>query len=176
MTAASLDSSYWSCAVKYASQSLLCHALQKSQKSLPFGGTVVAQLLGHCDVKFPDSRSITGRLPYWDHLRDQVSYVLCPPESPDDDPLVYWAGLPVKLPPGGNLDDLTLPDVVPKKDAAKIFDKLLSEGVRDKKLNDDILDLDPENDNDDDDDVLLETSVNQTLYLLSVPSPSFTFF
>ena len=72
-----------------------------------FGSTVVAQVLGHRDVKFLDSRSITGRLLYWDHLRDQVSYVLCPPESPEDDPLVYRAGLPVKLPPGGNLDDLT---------------------------------------------------------------------
>ena len=52
-----------------------------------------------------------------------MSYVLCPPESPDDQPLVYRAGLPVELPPGGNLDDLTLPDVAPKKDAARIFDK-----------------------------------------------------
>ena len=109
---------------------MLCKSLRNL---LPFGSTVVAQVLGHRDVKFPGSRSITGRLLYWDHLRDQVSYVLCPPESPDDDPLVYRAGLPVKLPPGGNLDDLTLPDVAPKKDAAKIFDKPLSEGVRDKK-------------------------------------------
>ena len=76
--------------MKYASQSLLCHALQKSQKSLPFGSTVVAQVLGHRDVKFPGSRSITVGLLNWDHLRDQVSYVFCPPESPDDDPL----GLP----------------------------------------------------------------------------------
>ena len=57
----------------------------------------------------------------------------------------------MKLPPGGNLDDLTLPDVAPKKDASKIFDKPLSEGVRDKKLNDDILDLDPDPDNDNED-------------------------
>ena len=33
--------------------------------------------------------------------------------------------------------------LAPKKDAAKIFDKPLS---RDKKLNDDILDLDPDDD------------------------------
>ena len=64
LTAASLYPSYWSYAVKCASQSLLCHALQKYQKSLPFGSTVVAQVLGHRDVKFPGSRSITGRLLY----------------------------------------------------------------------------------------------------------------
>ena len=93
-----------------------------------------------------------------------MSYVLCPPESPDDDPLVYRAGLPVKLPPRGNLDDLTLPEVAPKKDAAKIFDKPLSESVRDKKLNDDILDLDPDDDDDDDDDDVILELLSVTLF------------
>ena len=79
LATAELDSSYWSYAVRYASQSLLCHALQKKQRSWPFGTTVVAQALGHRDVKFPASRSITGRLLYFDHLNDQVSYILCPP-------------------------------------------------------------------------------------------------
>ena len=46
LATAELDSSYWSYAVRYASQSLLCHALQKKQRSLPFGTTVVAQVLG----------------------------------------------------------------------------------------------------------------------------------
>ena len=41
--------------------------------------------------------------------------------TPDDEPLVYRAGLPVKLPPGINLDDLVPPD--PRPDAKKIFDK-----------------------------------------------------
>ena len=59
------------------------------------------------------------------------------------------------------MDDLTPPEAAPKKDAAKIFDKPLSEGVRDKKPQDDIMDLDPDNDNDTDDDVLLETSFCQ---------------
>ena len=47
-----LDSTYWSYAVRYAAQSLLCQALQIRQKSLPFGASVVAQVLGHRDVKF----------------------------------------------------------------------------------------------------------------------------
>ena len=58
----SLDGSYWSFAVRYASQSLLCRALQLRQKSLPFGTTVVAQVLGHRDIKFPQPRSLIGRL------------------------------------------------------------------------------------------------------------------
>ena len=49
-----------------------CHALQKTQKSLPFGRTVVAQVLDR-DVKFPEPRSFAGRLLFWNHLRDQVS-------------------------------------------------------------------------------------------------------
>ena len=93
LSSSSLDAGYWSYAVRYAAQSLLCHALQKTQKSLPFGSTVVAQVLGHQDVKFPEPRSLPGRLLFWDHLRDQVSHVLCAPETPDDEPLVYRAGL-----------------------------------------------------------------------------------
>ena len=95
LAAAELDSSYWSYAARYASQSLLCHALQKKQRSLPFDATVVAQVLGHRDVKFPASRSITGRLLYFDHLNDQVSYILCPPGDNSIDPLVHRAGLPL---------------------------------------------------------------------------------
>ena len=35
LSSSSLDPGYWSYAVRYAAQSLLCHALQKTQKSLP---------------------------------------------------------------------------------------------------------------------------------------------
>ena len=119
LATAELDSSYWSYAVRYASQSLLCHALQKKQRSLPFGTTVVAQVLGHRDVKFPASRSITGRLLYFDHLNDQVSYILCPPGDDSIDPLVHRAGLPAKLPPAVNIDELAGPDPLPSS-----FDKL----------------------------------------------------
>ena len=74
---------------------------------------MVAQVLGHRDIKFPDRRSITGRLLYWNHLEDQISYILCPPEGPDLDSFVYRAGLPVKLPPGINIDELPTIDPLP---------------------------------------------------------------
>ena len=92
--------------MRYASQCLLCHALQLRQRTLPFGSTVVAQVLGHRDIKFPDRRSITGRLLYYNHLEHRISYILCPPEGPDLDSFVHRAGLPVKLPPGINIDEL----------------------------------------------------------------------
>ena len=92
---------------------------RKLRRALPFGATVAAQVLGHRDVKFPESRSMTGRLLYWDHLRDQVSYILCPPDTPDGDATVYRAGLPVRLPPGTNVDDMApqepLPPITKKK-------------------------------------------------------------
>ena len=47
---AQLDSSYWSYSVRYAAQSLLCHALQR--RSLLFGSSVVAQELDHKKIKF----------------------------------------------------------------------------------------------------------------------------
>ena len=123
---AGLGHEFWAYAVKYESQSLLCHALHKTQRALPFGTTVAAQVLGHRDVKFPVSRSLTGRLPYWDHLRDQVSYILCPPDTPDGDALVYRAGLPVRLPPGVNIDDIApqepLPPIIKKKFARPLVD------------------------------------------------------
>ena len=124
---------YWSYAVKYASQSLLCHALQKTQRSLPFGATVAAQVLGHRDVKFPESRSMTGRLLYWDHLRDQISYILCPPDSPEGDPVVYRAGLPLRLPPGINIDDIAPPEALPPI-IRKKFDRDLWLTMKDHKM------------------------------------------
>ena len=87
--------------------------------SLLFGTTVAAQVLGHKDVKFPHPRSFTGRLLFWDHLNDQVSYILCPPESASSEPCVYKAGLPVRLPPGVNLDDLVGLDPQPQPIAFK---------------------------------------------------------
>ena len=76
LATAHLDLSHWSYATRYAAQSLICHSLQKRQLSIPFGTTVAAQVLGHKDVKFPHPRSFTGRLLFWDHLNDQVSYLL----------------------------------------------------------------------------------------------------
>ena len=81
-----------------SAQSLLCAALQKAQRSPPFGSQVVAQALGHDKIKYPGQRSISGRLLFWDHLADQGSYILCPSEGEHDDPLVYKAGLLVLSP------------------------------------------------------------------------------
>ena len=66
--------------------------------------------------------------------------------------LVHRAGLPVKLPPGINIDELTA-DPPPQPVVPKVFDKPLD------KNNDEPRDLDPEPEHDDDDadsDVLVE--------------------
>ena len=204
LATAELDSSYWSYAVRYASQSLLCHALQKKQRSLPFGTTVVAQVLGHRDVKFPASRSITGRLLYFDHLNDQVSYILCPPGDDSTEPLVHRAGLPAKLPPAINIDEFAGPDPLPSS-----FDKLVQDKSTEDRMSKDPLDLDPlpsdslhptlrndahddksddlakdqekndrhedtTNDDSDDDDVILEFSLSEVHSSLPAECP-FTF-
>ena len=75
LATAQLDSSYWSYSVRYAAQSLLCHAPQRHQRSLPFGSSVVAQELDLKKIKFPDSPTVTGRLLFWDHMQDQPSVI-----------------------------------------------------------------------------------------------------
>ena len=52
-------------------------------------------------MKYPEQRSISGRLLYWDHLQDQLSYLLCPPEEGDEfqEPQAQRAALPVLAPP-----------------------------------------------------------------------------
>ena len=52
-------------------------------------------------MKYPEQRSIAGRLLYWDHLQDQLSYLLCPSEEGDgsQEPTVQRAALPVLAPP-----------------------------------------------------------------------------
>ena len=58
-------------------------------------------MLNHKKVKYPEQRSISGRLLYWDHLQDQLSYLLCPSEEEDgsQEPTVQRAALPVLAPP-----------------------------------------------------------------------------
>ena len=160
-----LEPTYWSYAVRYAAQSLICRALQIRQRSLPFGSSVVALALGHQDIKFPQPRSITGRLLFWNHLHDQVSHILCPPEDDVSDPLVYRASLPTRLPPATDVDTLLDLQPLPSK---KTFNRPLAS-------NDDLdakpKDLDPkpsvtfdldkddeEHEDDKDDDVLVELS------------------
>ena len=69
------------------SRSLLCHALPKSQRSFPFGTTVVAQALGRHDVKLPDlsqGDGITGAT----CATKSLTYFY-PPDSLNDDAVVY---------------------------------------------------------------------------------------
>ena len=134
----SLDASYWSYAVIYASQSLLCHALHRRQWSLPFGILVVAQVLNYKDIRFSNPRTISGRLLFWDHLSDQVSYIICPPGEESLEPFVYKAGLPARLPPAVNIDDLGGPSPLPSSFDTPLHDKNLED-----QLHRNPLDLDP---------------------------------
>ena len=90
--------------------------------------SVVAQVLGHRDVKFPEPRSLTGTLLFWDHLNDQISYILTPPEDDVSDPIVDRASLPVKLPPGITLDEMAGPQPLPSKKTFDSFTVHLSYG------------------------------------------------
>ena len=99
LASAKLGPEFWSFAARFAAQSLLCYALQMQQKAPPFGCQVTAQPLGHLAVKFPYPRSVSGRLLFWDHLGDKVSYLLTPPSQDQDHYMVTRAGLPVKTPP-----------------------------------------------------------------------------
>ena len=91
--------------MRCAAQSLICASLQRHQRSPPFGSQVIAQALGHGMIKFPDERSVSGRLLFWDHLSDQGSCILCSDDE-HDEWTVYRAGLPVLAPP----DAIPTPD------------------------------------------------------------------
>ena len=143
LATAQLDSSYWSYSVRYAAQSLLCHALQRQQRSLPLGSSVVAQELDHKKIKFPDSRTVTGRLLFWDHMQDQVSYILVPPGDDNIDFLVYRASIPAQLPPAIKIDELTGADPLPPLPSRpSVFDRSLHERVAEEEMSRNPLDLD----------------------------------
>ena len=77
--------------------------------------------------------------------------MLCAPEDDVSDPLVHRAGLPVKFPPGVNLDELTGDPLPRPAFPPEVFNKPLD------KSNDEPRDLDPETEHDDDaDSVLVE--------------------
>ena len=144
LATAQLDSSYWSYSVRYAVQSLLCHALQRQQRSLPFRSSVVAQELDHKKIKFPDSRTVTGRLLFWDHMQDQVSYILVPPGDDNIDFLVYRASIPARLPPAIKIDELTDADPLPPLPSRpSVFDRSLHDRVAEEEMSRSPLDLDP---------------------------------
>ena len=124
LSSAGLSKDYWSYAVRYAAQSLICAALQKKQRSPPFGAQVIAQALGHDKIKYPLERSIVGRLLFWDHLSDQGSYILCSPASEEEEEFVYKAGLPVLSPPDNpDAGDEPPRRTVKPSDLGKTFDK-----------------------------------------------------
>ena len=100
LSASGSGSQFWSFSVLSAAQALICSALQKEQKAPPFGTTVICQPLDHTKVKFPEPRSVSGRLLFWDLLSDSCSYLLCPPDDTCDFPYLTKAGVPVdKAPP-----------------------------------------------------------------------------
>ena len=152
LSSSGLGGEYWSYAVRYAAQSLICVALQKAQRSPPFGSQVIAQALGHSNTKYAARRSISGRLMFWGHLSDQGSYILCPPDTESDESLAYKAGLPI-------LSPLDAPEAIPPDVVTKGADK---EGEHPKDSFDksmggtdpDIRDLD-----EDDDDFLLSAEL-----------------
>ena len=53
----------------------------------------VAQVQGRKKVKYPEQRTASGRLLSWDHLQDELSYLLCQPEEGDgsQEPMVQRA-------------------------------------------------------------------------------------
>ena len=125
------------------SVSLLCHALQRHQRSLPFGSLVVAQELDHKNIKFADSRAVIGRLLFWDHMQDQVSYILVPPGDGIIDHLVYHAIIPARLAPALNIDELTDADPLPPLPSRpSTLDRSLHDKVVEEEMSRNPLDLD----------------------------------
>ena len=144
LATAQLDSSFWSYSFRYAAQSLLCHALQRHQRSLPFGSSVVAQELDRKKIKFLDSRTVTGRLLFWDHMQDQVSYILVPPGDDNIDFLVHRASIPARSPPAIKIDELTDVDPLPPLPSRPpTFDRSLHDKVAEEEMSRNPLDLDP---------------------------------
>ena len=105
---------------------------------------MVAQELDHKKIKFPDSRTVTGRLLFWDHMQDQVSYILVPPGDDNIDFLVYRASIPARLPPAINIDELTGADPLPPLPSQPLsFDRSLHDTAVEEEMSRKPLDLDP---------------------------------
>ena len=138
LASAQVSEQFWSYAVRYATQSLICSALQRKQKSPPFGAQVIAQVLGHKGVKFPKPKTLSGRLLFWDHLQDLVSYVLSPSEDDSEEWIVYRAGMPALTPPTGSEEPVV--EITSTKDEKAAFDKALKrEHLEDIDLDDEFL-------------------------------------
>ena len=93
---------------------------------------VIAQVLGHKKVKYPERRTVSGRLLYWDRLQDQLSYLLCQPEEGDgsQELKVQRAAIPDPKPTFGtplknkdpghpvdlDMDDMVVPEEKPQEE------------------------------------------------------------
>eukprot|EP00971_Amphidinium_carterae_P196502 3899654-Amphidinium_carterae.1 len=75
LTHSKLPREFWSFAALYAAQSLLCKALQRKQRTPPFGATVIARRLKPA-TRIGVKRGIEGRLLFWDHLFSSQASVL----------------------------------------------------------------------------------------------------
>ena len=131
---------------------------------------MVAQELDHKKIKFPDSRTVTGRLLFWDHMQDQVSYILVPPGDDNIDFLVYRAGIPARLPPAIKIDELNGADPLPPLPSQpSAFDRSLHDKVAEAEMSRNPLDLDllsvdqPLHHHDSNDDWSKDSSTHPTL-------------
>ena len=86
---------FWSFAVRYASVSLMHQALGICDHAPPFGSWVIVKKLArnHGDEKTWGPRGETGRLLWWDVLRDGSTWILDPTEGS-----IWRAGKPVPIP------------------------------------------------------------------------------
>ena len=109
---------------------------------------------------------MTGRLLFWDHLGDQIAHTLCPSGKDFDEPTVYRGSLPLKLPPGVNIDEVAGPTPLPKT----WDNKMKEEDTKDREPRDleiPLIDLQKDQEDqgreedEDYDDVLLETHSSQ---------------
>eukprot|EP00971_Amphidinium_carterae_P176795 3505559-Amphidinium_carterae.1 len=98
-----LPREFWSFAALYAAQALLCKALQRKQKSPPFGSMVISRTLNP-PKKIGATKGVEGRLLFWDHLFSSQSSVLTSNPTETSDHYVETAGYPVPSPPNPPMD------------------------------------------------------------------------
>ena len=114
-------------------------------------------------MKYPEQRSISGRLLYWDHLQDQLSYLLCQPEEDGQESTVQRAALPVLAPPESPEPKATFGTPLKNKDPGHPVDLDMDDMV--------VPDEKPEDDDDDDDD-----DVDEHIELDELEGTPFTYF
>eukprot|EP00971_Amphidinium_carterae_P041801 821537-Amphidinium_carterae.1 len=98
LTHSKLPREFWSFAALYAAQSLLCKALQRKQRSPPFGSTVIARRLKPA-TRLGAKRGIEGRLLFWDHLFSSQSFILTSNPAETGNHYIDTAGYPIPSPP-----------------------------------------------------------------------------